>query len=132
MRHYTEQEMTAIRQALAEQLAGVTEHIRAGLSESEQHQFTAILGRGAGDSSDEALAISLGDLSAARLDMDFRQWHALKEAEQRLDKPEFGECVDCGAAIPAARLVASPAAQRCIACQTAFEHSHGGQARGSL
>lgn len=132
MRHYTEQEMTAIRQALADKLAEVAEHIRAGLSESEQHQFNAILGRGTGDSSDEALAISLGDLSAARLDLDFRQWQALKEAEQRLDQPSFGECVDCGATIPAARLIASPAARRCIACQTAFEHSHAGQARGTL
>ncbi|NTV94121.1 MAG: TraR/DksA family transcriptional regulator [Thiobacillus sp.] len=132
MSHYRAQDMKAIREALAAQLASLTEHIRSGLSESEQLQFTAVLGRGAGDSSDEALAISLGDLSAARLDLDIRQWQALKEAEQRLDSVEFGACADCGNPIPAARMVANPAAQRCIDCQTAFERTHGGQARGSL
>ena len=132
MGHYSEQDMKAVRTALATQLASLTEHVRSGLSESEQHQFTAILGRGAGDSSDEALAISLGDLSAARLDLDIRQWQALKEAEQRLGSEDFGACADCGNAIPVARMVANPAARRCIACQTAYERTHGGQARGSL
>lgn len=129
---YKERDKRAIREALAEQLASLTEHIRSGMSESEQHQFNAILGRGAGDSSDEALAISLGDLSAARLDLDIRQWRALKEAEQRIDSADFGACADCGRAIPPARMVANPAASRCIACQTAFERSHGGPSHGSL
>jgi DnaK suppressor protein len=132
MRYYSEHEMKAVRQALTDQLASLTEHIRSGLSESEQHQFNAVLGRGAGDSSDEALAISLGDLSAARLDLEIRQWQELKAAEQRLGGDDFGECAECGKAIPSARLVAYPAARRCIACQTTFERTHGGQARGSL
>lgn len=132
MRHYSKQDIKAVREALASQLTSLTDHIRSGLSDSEQHQFTAILGRGAGDSSDEALAISLGDLSAARLDMDIRQWQELKAAEQRLDDPEFGTCLECGATIPVARLMANPAARRCIACQTAFERTHAGQTRGSL
>ncbi|MFA5081953.1 MAG: TraR/DksA C4-type zinc finger protein [Hydrogenophilaceae bacterium] len=132
MRHYTKQDIKAVQEALTNQLTSLTDHIRSGMSESEQHQFNAILGRGAGDSSDEALAISLGDLSAARLDMDIRQWQELKAAEQRLEAPDFGECAECGAAIPVARLVANPAARRCIACQTAFERTHAGQARGSL
>lgn len=132
MRHYSEQDMKAIREALASKLSSVTEQVRAGLSESEQHQFTAILGRGAGDSSDEALAISLGDLAAARLDLDVRQWQRLEEARRRLDEPDFGVCAECGKPIPVARLLANPAALRCIDCQTAFEHTHAGQARGSL
>ena len=121
-----------MREALASQLSSLTDHIRSGLSDSEQNQFTAVLGRGAGDSSDEALAISLGDLSAARLSLEIRQWQELKAAEQRLGDPGFGECAECGVPIPVARLVANPAARRCIACQTAFERSHVGQARGSL
>ncbi|WP_165873586.1 TraR/DksA family transcriptional regulator [Parasulfuritortus cantonensis] len=132
MRHYSKQDMQTVRDALASRLADLTAHIRDGLSESEQNQFNAILGRGTGDSSDEALAVSLGDLSAARLDLDIRQWQALKAAEQRLDGSEFGVCVECGKAIPVARLVANPAAERCIECQSAYERSHGGQAHGSL
>lgn len=132
MRHYSEQDMRAVREALSAQLASLTEHIRAGLSESEQHQFTEILGRAAGDSSDEALAISLGDLSAARLDLEIRQVRELEAAKRRLSEPGFGECAECGNPIPVARLVANPAASRCIDCQSAFERTHAGQARGSL
>lgn len=132
MSEYNEKDMQAVREALAAQLANVTEHIRSEMSESEQNQFNAILGRSTGDSSDEALAVTLGDLSAARLNLDIRQWQALKEAEQRLGSEDFGACADCGATIPVARLVANPAARRCVACQTAFERTHGGGAHGSL
>lgn len=129
---YSESDMKAMRQALAEQLEAVTEQMRNGLSESEQHQFNAILGQAAGDSSDEALATSLGDLSAARIDHEMRRWRELKDAERRIEAAGFGECVECGGTIPAARMIANPAALRCIACQTRFEHTHAGHARGSL
>lgn len=132
MRHYSDQDIDAVRESLMRQLDTLTERIRAGLSESEQHQFTAILGRAAGDSSDEALATSLGDLSAARIDLEIRQWREFDEARKRLGDPGFGECEECGSAIPLARLVAYPAARRCIGCQTNFERTHAGQARGSL
>lgn len=132
MGHYSEHDKRAIQEALASQLGNLTEHIRAGMSESEQMQFTAILGRSTGDSSDEALATTLGDLSAARLSLEIHQWQALKEAEQRLGEADFGECTECGVTIPAARMVANPAARRCIHCQTAYERTHAGQAHGSL
>lgn len=132
MRHYSDQDINAVREALKHQLDHLTERIRAGLSESEQTQFTAILGRATGDSSDEALAISLGDLSAARIDLEVKQWRELLEAQRRLGEPGFGECEECGNPIPVARLVAYPAARRCVACQTSFEHTHAGQPRGSL
>ncbi len=132
MRRYTQQDKTAVQQALSTHLASLSEHIRGAMSESEQVQFNAVLGRSTGDSSDEALAITLGDLSSARLNMEIRQWQALKAAEQRLATPEFGECVECGEPIPVARLLVNPAAQRCIACQTAFEQTHAGHGHGSL
>ncbi len=31
------------------------------------------------------------------------------------------QCVDCGASIPAARIQANPATERCVRCQQAFE-----------
>lgn len=44
-------------------------------------------------------------------------------ALERLDAGLYGECKDCGATIPEARLAAYPAALRCIRCQTAFEQA---------
>lgn len=56
----------------------------------------------------------------------------LDVALRRLDDKDFGLCIDCGAAIPAARLVANPAAVRCIACQELHEKTYAGQEHGSI
>ena len=129
---YSEQEFETIRQSLEQQRAELIEQIRDGLSDSEQHQFTAILGRSAGDSSDEALATSLADLSAARLNLEVRQWREIEAAVGRMDDPDFGICQDCGVTIPVGRLVANPAAVRCVACQEVYDKTHAGHPHGSL
>ena len=46
---------------------------------------------------------------------------AIDAALERLDQGLYGQCSDCGAEIPAARLQAWPTALRCIACQTQAE-----------
>jgi len=106
--------------------------MRAALDESGQTQFAEVLGRASGDSADEALAVTLGNLSAARLDHEVRALQTLDNARQRLNDKEFGLCEDCGEKIPLARLTANPAATRCVACQSHFEHTHGGHQHGSM
>lgn len=49
-------------------------------------------------------------------------------ALKRLDAGVYGDCMDCGSAIPLERLQATPQALRCIACQDKFER---GGARSS-
>lgn len=44
-------------------------------------------------------------------------------ALKRIDAGVYGDCMDCGDAIPLARLQASPQALRCIACQQKLEHA---------
>lgn len=132
MSSYSEIELQRVRESLEQQRQVLMEHIRAGLSESEQNQFAAVLGRSAGDSSDEALASSLADLSAARLNLEVRQWRELEAAAGRIGNPGFGVCEDCGTVIPLARLVANPAAVRCVACQETHEKTHASQPHGSL
>ena len=39
----------------------------------------------------------------------------------RIDEGNYGVCADCGVHIPAARLLAQPAALTCVACQSARE-----------
>jgi len=132
MSTYSKQQLQIVRDALDRQRQALAEYIRAGLSESEQNQFAAILGRSAGDSSDEALASSLADVASARLDIEVKQWRELETAARRLDSPNFGVCQDCGSAIPLARLTANPGALRCVACQDAFDKTHVSQPHGSL
>ncbi|MEW5892909.1 MAG: TraR/DksA family transcriptional regulator [Pseudomonadota bacterium] len=132
MNKFTQTERAAIRKALQQRKAALLAEIRAALDESGDNQYRAILGNAPGDSSDEALASSLADLAAARMDREVREYRALEAAEQRLDSPGFGICVECGAAIPVARLLANPAAARCVKCQEIFDKTHAGQAHGSL
>lgn len=132
MSHLKEKDLNDIRNALKSRREALLKQVAAALEESGQTQYAEILGRASGDSSDEALAVTLGDLSAARLDHEIRQLRELDEAMRRLDSPDFGLCVDCGAPIPAARLVANPAAVRCIACQEVHEKTYAGQEHGSI
>lgn len=132
MSHLTKKDRLAIRASLEEQRGKFQHGLHAAREESGQTQFTEVLGRASGDSADEALAVTLGNLSAARMDHELRTLQALEDALKRLDDPDYGECEDCGAKIPAARLVANPAARRCVACQERFEHTHAGQLHGAL
>ena len=50
-------------------------------------------------------------LAGARRDLD-----AIERAEQRLATGTYGQCLRCGAPIPAERLEALPAAETCLAC----------------
>ena len=42
-------------------------------------------------------------------------------ALSRIEAGTYGQCIDCGAEIPAARLHAAPEAPRCIGCQEKAE-----------
>lgn len=53
----------------------------------------------------------LGLLAGARRDLD-----AVERAAQRLAAGTYGQCLRCGAPIPAERLEALPAAETCLAC----------------
>jgi DnaK suppressor protein len=46
---------------------------------------------------------------------------AIDAALERLAQGLYGQCQECGAVIPEARLTAYPMALRCMACQTAAE-----------
>lgn len=132
MSHLTPQDRAEVRAALESQRENLIKAMQAVQDESQQTQFTEVLGRSSGDSADEALAISLGNLSAARLEHEVRALQALEAARLRLNDKEFGLCEDCSKKIPLARLIANPAATRCIACQSHFEHTHTGHPHGSL
>jgi DnaK suppressor protein len=62
------------------------------------------------------LEFALGERETAEL-------AALDSALARIEAGSYGQCIDCDAAIPAARLQASPEAARCIACQEQAERA---------
>lgn len=132
MSHLTAQDRSAIRAALDSERAKFLHGLKSALEESGQTQYAAVLGRSSGDSADEALALTLGNLAAARMDLEVRALQAMEAAAERLAAEDFGLCEDCGVEIPVARLVANPTATRCVTCQERHEHTFAGQPHGSL
>jgi DnaK suppressor protein len=65
------------------------------------------------------------DLSMALQEREASELNEIDAAMQRLADGSYGTCVDCGADIPRPRLLASPAALRCIACQGLHEKNQG-------
>ena len=49
---------------------------------------------------------------------------AIDAARARIADGRYGECVDCGVAIPIERLMAQPTALRCVPCQSRYEKTH--------
>jgi RNA polymerase-binding transcription factor DksA len=47
----------------------------------------------------------------------------VEAALHRLDAGVYGDCTQCGEPIGATRLLVQPAAERCAACQAAFERA---------
>lgn len=68
-----------------------------------------------------ASLLSDNDREAALREVVEAQRAEVEQALQRLDSGTYGVCVDCGKAIPEARLDAKPEAARCVADQERFE-----------
>ncbi|MCV2352882.1 TraR/DksA family transcriptional regulator [Paucibacter sp. B2R-40] len=64
------------------------------------------------------------EVDLARSDANLDALRHVNEALQRLRRPDYGLCSDCGAAIAFERLQANPEALRCIACQASEESRH--------
>ena len=48
----------------------------------------------------------------------------IDRALELMSKGDYGTCIDCAITIPAPRLLATPTALRCIACQSSYEAQH--------
>ncbi|MGE0349382.1 TraR/DksA family transcriptional regulator [Hydrogenophaga sp.] len=74
-------------------------------------------------SDDQASADTERDLAFALEERESAELVAIDAALQRIADGSYGLCVDCGVAIPTARLHASPTAMRCVACQDKLERA---------
>ena len=112
------------RQALATELQEDAERSRA-------ESYGSLAGP-VGDAADSASADLIADVDNAELTRDLTEFRALEAAQERLAAGTYGTCIDCGKAIGFERLLAQPAALRCIDCQTLYEKTHAQTARPTL
>jgi DnaK suppressor protein len=61
------------------------------------------------------------DLEFALDEHETAELRMIDTALHRIEAGTYGQCVDCGMAIPAARLHAAPEATRCLSCQEKIE-----------
>ena len=87
------------------------------------HQALQAASREVADRKDEAWQEQLDEIDQAQEARDLAEVAQYEAALQRLDHGVYGDCIDCGEAIPLARLlVVQPAARRrCAGCQAQHE-----------
>jgi len=78
------------------------------------------------DSGDDSAANQQHAIEQAEMDREIAELRAIRLAQHRLNDGEYGYCIDCGDDIPERRLIAQPAAERCVHCQERHERQMGG------
>lgn len=78
---------------------------------------------GVADTKDMADSQATDDMGAAEAERDRNELVQIERALQRLDLGRYGECSDCNERIDARRLLAQPAATRCLKCQAQREQA---------
>lgn len=116
----TASQLEALEKQLVERRAALWKDVRAEVTRSGGEQHADLVG-GVGDAGDEASLETLANLGAAMADHQVHEIREIEAALKRLRGGAYGECVDCGEAIDAARLTAYPAAARCLRCQSQHE-----------
>jgi RNA polymerase-binding transcription factor DksA len=73
------------------------------------------------DEVDDIQATASRDIGLATRGLLVKRMNRLSDALRRLHDGEYGVCMECGAAVSAARLQVMPEAQTCVRCQEAIE-----------
>ncbi|KKQ12082.1 MAG: TraR/DksA family transcriptional regulator [Candidatus Babeliales bacterium] len=73
------------------------------------------------DSGDEALSLSMEKLQNTLQQSEMDEIRSIDDAFERINRDEYGVCMECGSPIPEKRLETFPYASRCVACQEKFE-----------
>ena len=110
------QQLDVISRHLAARAEDLREQIRGKIGEAADsvlatdHQW-----------SDAGAAFAEAGVEYAEARRDIVELRGIEQVMLRIADGNYGVCADCGAHIPAARLLAQPAALTCVVCQAARE-----------
>jgi len=121
-------ELKAYARRLQERRRALLAEIRAQMDEGSDEHSIAL--RDQFDSldphDDRAVSDWVRDVGIAQVVRDTRELDEVETALKRIADGAYGDCMDCGDAIPPARLDANPGASRCVPCQQRAEARSGG------
>ncbi len=127
MSYLNDAQLRALRQVLdlrETDLRGQVQAAREALAERPNAH-----GRQVEDQGEQGEQRVRAGIEHTELQRDLQELSEIDAARERIADGRYGECIDCGQPIALERLKAQPTAQRCIACQAAYEKSHRGLAR---
>lgn len=108
---------------LRERWRELRDDTRETLLRADSEGYADIAGR-VSDLEDQSLADLLVDVNMAEVTRDVQEIRDIERALKRIALGTYGICVSCGQPIERERLEAHPTANRCAACQRAYEHGH--------
>jgi RNA polymerase-binding protein DksA len=126
------EQLDELRQALVERRAELAREIEDGTRLRLEEDAYRTLASEVGDAGDASTATEQADLRNSQIERDVGELRAVEAALARMDDGSYGLCTRCGGPIGEARLRANPAAERCIACQTAYERQYAPGGTSSL
>jgi len=123
MSELSAQQRQQFKQRLEERFRQLREEIGQELLNSEDPYYQQLAGT-VHDTEEESVADLLLDLNLADIDRHVQEIRQVEVALNRIESGSYGVCTDCGVPIDSKRLEASPAAPRCIECQTLYEQRY--------
>lgn len=124
----TSRQIDRFRGLLVSQLAALYREVQADLRDSTLREVFGQDQDQPRDEADESQRVQLRDLQTRLAEGDAARAQMIEGALRRIARGEFGQCIDCGSPIGAARLNLVPWAARCVDCQESVE----AEARGRL
>ena len=125
MKHaITAEQRRQLAATLRQRLAAVEQELQTrqqGLNSAEQ-----ALAVREQDGNDALQLASEREVQEAVEGIEETELRSLRTALSRVQEPDYGQCNDCGKAIPFGRLQVEPQALRCVACATRHEKGTAG------
>lgn len=128
MTELNSQQIDGLRQLLHQREQVLRDDIQREVSLKDDYAQVASEAPDPGDASFADLSIDLGNAAIGR---DLAELRAVQHSYTRLDNGSYGECIECGYAIPFERLLAQPTAERCAPCQEMYEKTHADGMKGA-
>jgi RNA polymerase-binding protein DksA len=124
-RHFvlTPEQLAKLRTMIDDRYEALSAEIHQDAARSRDETYGELAGP-VTDGGDKATADLISDLDSAELDRDLGELRQIEAAQERLAGGSYGICVDCGGEIDFERLLAQPAALRCLDCQRVHERTY--------
>jgi DnaK suppressor protein len=118
----TPEQLAKLRTMIDDRYEALSAEIHQDAARSRDEAYGELAGP-VTDSGDKATADLISDLDNAELNRDLVEFRQFEAAQERLADGSYGLCVDCGGEIDFERLLAQPAALRCLDCQRVYERT---------